>query len=211
MHRLAQILGTTTLVGLIAACGNATAAPAGPTSPTAAPAASAGGAPASSLPTSHPVEASHTDLASLTIDPDHIGPLKLGRSLVAAKATGLIVVTPGQGPAGPDTCVSAHWKGQSDRAWMVFNGKYGLRALDAFGHQKTAENIKPGSTLAAVHQTYPDLTWRLDGDETPDAKRTDGDALADAVKGDGAHYRFTILKGKVTHIQLETDRAGCYE
>jgi hypothetical protein len=211
MHRLAQILGTTTLVGLVAACGNAAAAPAGPASPTAAPAASAGDAPSSALPTSQPVKAAHTDLARLTIDPDHIGPLKIGMSLGAAKATGLIVVNPGQGAPGPDTCVSAHWKGQSDSVWMVFNGKYGLRALDSFGNQKTAEGIKPGSTLAAVRQAYPNLTWRLDGDETSDAQRIDGDALVDAVKGDGAHYRITIRKGKVTDVQLESDQDGCYE
>jgi hypothetical protein len=220
MHRLAQILGTTTLVGLIAACSNAAAAPVGPTSSTPAPAASAGDAPAatptprapsSASPTSHPVKAAHTDPAGLTIHPDHIGPLKIGMSLAAAKATGLIVVNAGQGAPGPDTCVAAHWKGQSDRVWMVFNGRYGLRALDSFGNQKTPEAIKPGSTLAAVRRAYPHLTWRFDGDETPDAQRTVGDALVDAVKGDGAHYRINIQKGKVTYVQLESDRDGCYE
>lgn len=220
MHRLAQILGATTLVGLAAACGNAAAAPAGVTSSAAAPAASASGAPAatptarassSTSPTSHPVKAAHTDPAGLTIHPDHIGPLKIGMSLAAAKATGLVVVNAGQGGAGPNACVSAHWKGQSDDVWMVFNGKYGLRALDSFGNQKTPEGIKPGSTLAAVHRAYPHLIWRLDGDETPDAQRTAGDALVDAVKGDGAHYRINIQKGKVTDVQLESDRTGCYE
>ena len=219
MHRLAQILGATTLVGLVAACSNA-AAPVGLTSSAAAPAASARDAPAatptppatsSAPPTSHPVKAVHTDLAGLTVHPDHIGPLKIGMSLAAAKATGLVVVNAGQGAAGPNACVAAHWKGQTDRVWMVFNGKYGLRALDSFGNQKTPEGIKPGSTLAAVRRAYPRLTWRLDGDETPDAQRTDGDALVDAVKGDGAHYRINIQKGKVTDVQLESDRAGCYE
>jgi hypothetical protein len=201
MHRLAQILGATTLVGLVAACSNAAAAPVGRTS-AAAPAASASGGPAATptppppsstptshpvKPTSHPVKTAHTAPAGLTIQPDHIGPLKIGMSLAAAKATGLIVVNAGQGSADSDACVSAHWKGQSDRVWMVFNGKYGLRALDSFGNQKTPEGIKAGSTLAAVRRAYPHLTWRIDGDETPDAQRTGGDALVDAVKGDGAH------------------------
>ena len=132
-------------------------------------------------------------------------------SLEAAKATGLIVVNARQGTPGPDTCVDAHWKGQSNHVWMVFNGKYGLRALDSFGNQKTPEGIKPGSTLAAVRLAYPHLTWRIDGDETPDAKRTGGDALVDVVKGDGAHYRINIQKSKVTDVQLESDRTGCYE
>jgi hypothetical protein len=211
MHRLAQILGATTLVGLAAACGNAAAAPVGRTSPTAAPAASASHAPAATPTTSHPVKSAHTDPAGLTIQPDHIGPLKIGMSLAAAKATGLIVVNADQDAPGPDACVAAHWKGQSDRVWMVFNGKYGLRALDSFGNQKTPEGIKPGSTLAAVRQAYPRLTWRIDGDEKPDAQRTDGDALVDAVKGDGTHYRINIQKGKATDVQLESDRAGCYE
>jgi hypothetical protein len=87
----------------------------------------------------------------------------------------------------------------------------GLRALDSFGDQKTPEGIKPGSTLAAVRRAYPHLTWRIDGDETPDAQRTGGDALVDVVKGDGAHYRINIEKGKVTDVQLESDRTGCYE
>jgi hypothetical protein len=220
MHRLAQIFGATTLVGLAAACSNAAAAPVGLTSSTAAPAASASDAPAAAptprapssvSPTSHPVKAAHTDPAGLTIHPDHIGPLKIGMSLAAAKATGLIVVNAGQGAPGPDACVAAHWKGQSGRVWMVFNGKYGLRALDSFGNQKTPQGIKPGSTLAAVRRAYPHFTWRLDGDETPDAQRTGGDALVDAVKGDGAHYRINIQKGKVTDVHLESDRAGCYE
>jgi len=227
MHRLAQIFGATTLVGLIAACSNnttqhkdAATAPVGPTSSTAAPAGSASDDPAatptppatsSASPTSHPVQAVHTDPASLTIYPDHIGPLKIGMSLNAAKATGLIVVNAGQGASGPGTCVDAHWKGQSDRVWMVFNGKYGLRALDSFGNQKTPEGVKPGSTLAAVRRAYPHITWRIDGDETPDAQRTGGDALVDVVKGDGAHYRINIQKGKVTDVQLESDRTGCYE
>ncbi|MEU8819034.1 hypothetical protein [Actinoplanes sp. NPDC048796] len=132
-------------------------------------------------------------------------------SLKAAKATGLIVVNAEQHGSGPDACVSAHWKGQSDEDWMIFNGKYGLRAIDSFGGQKTAEGIKPGSTLAAVRQAYPQLTWRGDGDETPPAKRTAGDALVDVVKGDGAHYRINIEKSKVVYVQVESDRRGCYE
>jgi len=31
------------------------------------------------------------------------------------------------------------------------------------------------------------------------------------VKGDGAHYRINIQKSKVTDVQLESDRDGCYE
>jgi hypothetical protein len=227
MHRLVQVFGVTTLVALVAACSNntthhedAAAGPAGPASSTAAPADSAGGAPAatpavrapsSPSPTSQPIQATHTDPADLTIHPDHIGPLRIGMGLGAAKATGLIVVNAGQGAPGRDTCVSAHWKGQSDRAWMVFNGRYGLRALDSFGDQKTPEGIEPGSTLAAVRRAYPHLIWRIDGDEIPDARRTRGDALVDVVKGDGAHYRINIRKGKVTDVQLESDRTGCYE
>jgi len=223
MHRLARIFGATALVGLVAACTNNTtqhedtAAPVGLSTSAAVPAVSASDAPAatptpsSGSPTSHPVKAAHTDPADLTIRPDHIGPLKIGMSLDAAKATGLIVVNAHQDAAGPDACVTAHWKGQSDHVWMVFNGKYGLRTLDSFGNQKTPEGIKPGSTFAGVRLAYPHLTWRVDGDETPDAKRTSGDALVDVVKGDGAHYRINILKGKVTDVQVESDRAGCYE
>jgi hypothetical protein len=229
MHRLAQVFGTATLIALVAACHNPThhedAAPTGPTSSAPAAGGSAGGAPAAtptprassgtspatrttSGPTSRPT---HVDPAELTIHPDHIGPLRIGMSLKAAKATGLIVVRPGQSNAGPDSCVSADWTGQSDDAWMVFNGKYGLRALDSFGDQRTPEGIRRGSTLAAVKRAYPHLTWRMDGDETSDARRVEGDALVDAVKGDGAHYRINIQKGKVTDVQLESDRAGCYE
>jgi hypothetical protein len=228
MRRLVHMIGAATLIGLVAACGNnATqhkdaAVPVGPTA--SAPAGSAGGAPAAApssqapssqapsshapSPTSRPVKATHTDPTDLTIHADHIGPLKIGMSLEAAKATGLIVVDAGAFDAG---CVSAHWKGQSDHVWMVFNGKYGLRALDSFGHQKTPEGIKAGSALAAVRRAYPHLTWRIDGDEMPDARRTSGDALVDVAKGDGAHYRINIQKGKVTDVQLESDRTGCYE
>lgn len=217
MHRLAQLLGATTLVALVAACSNTTTqhedAAAGPAdSVSDAPAATPPPrATSSASPTSPPVKATHTDPADLTIHPDHIGPLKIGMSLAAAKATGLIVVNAGQEAAGPDTCVAAHWKGQSDRVWMVFNGRYGLRALDSFGDQKTPEAIKPGSTLAAVRRAYPHLIWRIDGDEIPDAQRTRGDALVDVGKGDDAHYRINIKKGKVTDVQLESDRTGCYE
>ena len=221
MHRHARILGATALVALAAACTTSTRpTAAGPASsapvPAPVPAVSATGAtvpsPApSSAPPTQPVAAPHTDPAGLTIRPDHIGPLRIGMSLAAAKATGLIVVNAGQGDSGPDACVEAHWKGEPDHAWMVFNGKHGLRAIDSFGHQKTPEGIKPGSTLAAVRRAYPDLIWRTDGDETPDARRTAGDALADAVKGDGAHYRINIQKSKVTDVQLESDRDGCYE
>jgi hypothetical protein len=35
--------------------------------------------------------------------------------------------------------------------------------------------------------------------------------LVDVVKGDGAHCRINIRKGKVTGVQLESDRTGCYE
>ena len=203
MHRLAQLWGATTLVALVAACSNTTT-----TQPEDAPTPRAS---SSASPTSQPVKATHTDPADLTIHPDHIGPLKIGMSLGAAKATGLIVVNAGQGAAGPDTCVSAHWKGQSDRVWMIFNGRYGLRALDSFGDQRTPEGIKAGSTLAAVRRAYPHLIWRIDGDEIPDARRTRGDALVDVVKGDGAHYRINIQRGRVTDVQLESDRTGCYE
>lgn len=227
MYRLAQVFGATTLVALVAACSSnttrhedAAAVPAGATSSSAAPADSAGDGPAatptpqassSASPTSQPVKTAHTDPAHLTIHRDHIGPLKIGMSLRAAKATGLIVVNTNQDAAGPDACVSAHWKGRSDHAWMVFNGEYGLRALDSFGDQKTPEGIKSGSTLAAVRRAYPHLTWRIDGEKTPDARRIDGDALVDVVRGDGAHYRITIQKKRVTDVQLESDRTGCYE
>ena len=219
MHRLVKISFATTLIGVVAACGTTThpdgpaaaaATPGGPAS--SAPAAtSTSPAPVSTPPTTPAVEVAHTDPAGLTIHPDHIGALKIGMSLAAAKATGLIVVNTGQDSAFAEPCVGAHWKGQSDEAWMVFNGKYGLRALDSFGDQKTAEGITAGSTLAAVRRAYPHLTWRTDGDDILDARRTDGDALVDVVKSDGAHYRITILKSKVTDVQLESDRAGCYE
>ena len=62
-----------------------------------------------------------------------------------------------------------------------------------------------------MRRAYRHLTWRADGYEKPDAQRTLGDALADAVKGDGAHYRINIQKSKVTDVQLESDRTGCYE
>jgi hypothetical protein len=227
MHRRAHILGATAMVAVVAACGNhparpqdATAEPVGRTSPSAAPAGSAGDASAagpapaarpSASPASPAVKAAQVEPAHLTVHPDHIGPLKIGMSLAAAKATGLIVVNAGQAANSPDSCVSAHWKGQPDHVWMVFNGRYGLRALDSVSGQKTPEGIKHGSSLAAVRRAYPHLTWRTDGDETPDAERTGGDALVDAVKGDGAHYRIDIQHGKVTDVQLESDRPGCYE
>lgn len=225
MHRLVQVSCVATLMALVAACGNDTPHPAATppaglpaSAPSSAPAGSAGDAPtatptpqaSSSSPASRPVS-THTDPARLTIHADHIGPLKIGMSLRAAKATGLIVVNSGPGAPGADSCVSAHWKGQSDHAWMVFNGKYGLRALDSFGDQKTPEGIRRDSTLAAVRRAYPHLTWRVDGYDIPDRKRTDGDVLADVVKGDGAHYRINIQKSKVTDVQLESDRTGCYE
>lgn len=223
MHRLAHIFGVTAVVALAAACGTHTdrpvagsAVPVGPAS--SAPAVSSTDAPAAT-PTSPapssapptPVKPAHTDPADLTIEPDRIGPLKIGMSLAAAKATGLIVVNAGQDGAGPGACVAAHWKGRPDRVWMIFNGKYGLRALDSFGNQKTPEGIEPGSTLAAVRRAYPHLTWRIDGWELPAAQRTDGDAMIDVVKGDGAHYRINIEKSKVTVVQVESDRPGCYE
>lgn len=227
MHRLVKIFGATTLIGVVAACSsntsdlaNPAATPTGVASSTATPGDSASGAPAatrkpkasgSPSPTLPPVEAAHTEPAALTIHPDHIGPLKIGMSLDAAKKTGLIVVdAPNEAPFA-EACVGAHWKGQSKDVWMVFNGKYGLRALDSFGKQKTPEGIKAGSTLAAVRRAYPHLTWRLDGDEIPDSRRTDGDALVDVMKSDGAHYRINIQKSKVTDVQLESDRSGCYE
>lgn len=227
MHRLVKIFGATTLIGVVAACStntshgaSPTAAPTSVTSSTARPDDPASGAPAttptpqapsSASPTKPPVVVAHTDPASLTIHPDHIGALKIGMSLDAAKKTGLIVVNAHQGTPFAPPCVGAHWKGQSDDVWMVFNGKYGLRAVDSFGDQKTPEGIKAGSTLAAVRRAYPHLTWRLDGDEIPDARRTDGDVLVDVVKGDGAHYRINIQKSKVADVQLESDRSGCYE
>jgi hypothetical protein len=227
MHRLAKIFGATTLIGVVAACSsnashleNPAAARTGVTSSTATPVDPDNGAPeatrkpqapSSASPTYPPVEAAHTDPADLKIHPDHIGPLKIGMSLDAAKKTGLIVVNDRNETPFAAPCVGAHWKGQSDDVWMVFNGKYGLRALDSFGNQKTPEGIKTGSTLAAVRRAYPHLAWRLDGDEIPDSRRTDGDALVDVVKGDGAHYRINIQKSKVADVQLESDRSGCYE
>jgi len=62
-----------------------------------------------------------------------------------------------------------------------------------------------------VRRAYPHLTWRLDGDEIPDAKRAGGDVIVDGAKGDGAHYRITVQKSKVTELSLESDRSGCYE
>ncbi|XVU21610.1 hypothetical protein ACQPZJ_30605 [Actinoplanes sp. CA-054009] len=218
MHRLAQIFGAATLVALAAACGATTTPSSGHTTTpssgqtTTAPApTTSAAAPSSSAPTTQPAEAAHTEPGELTIEPDRIGPLKIGMSLKAAEATGLIIVNDGQDAAGPGACVSAHWKGRSDEDWMIFNGKHGLRAIDSFGGQATPEGIKPGSSLAAVREAYPRLTWRIDGDETPAAKRTSGDAMVDAVKGDGAHYRINVRKSKVVYVQVESDRTGCYE
>jgi hypothetical protein len=226
MHRIVKILGATTLIGVVAACGpqptrqeNA-AAPAGVTSPTATPADAPATTPTPPAPSSTPqatppaetpVKTVHTDPADLTIRPNRIGVLTIGMSLKAAKATGLIVIEPGQADQSPDSCTSAHWKDQPGHVWMIFNGRYGLRAIQALGHQKTPEGIKPGSTLAAVRRAYPHLTWRETGDDIADAQRTAGDALIDAVKGDGAHYRINIQKSKVADIELESDRPGCYE
>ncbi|MEU4620335.1 hypothetical protein AB0G04_10210 [Actinoplanes sp. NPDC023801] len=223
MIRSAQVLAAAALVGLTAACNSpqhvdGIAAPAGLTSPSASgqarPAASpsfvpSSGAPSSARP-SRPVNTA-TATADLTIQPDRIGRLKIGMSLTAAKATGLIVVSTGQDDVPPGGCVTAYWKGQTEEEWMIFNGKYGLRAVDSFGNQRTPEGIRTGSTLAAVRRAYPEFTWRTDGDETPAAERTSGDILVDAVKGDGAHYRINIDKGKVTYVHVESDRAGCYE
>src|SRR5690349_18886784 len=196
MNRLAQILGATTFVVLAAACGNTTT-PATPATSSALPVATPPApSPSTSAPAAQPAKAVHTDPADLTIQPNHIGPLKIGMSLKAAKATGLIVVNDSQDGTGPDACVAAHWKGQSEEDWMIFNGKHGLRAIDSFGGQKTPEGIRPGSSLAAVRKAYPQLTWRIDGDEIPAAERTAGDALVDAVKGDGAHYRINVQNSK---------------
>jgi hypothetical protein len=224
MHRPVQLSVAVALAGLTAACGNnpqhvdGMAAPAGlaPTtaSAPASPAGSPSAVPASSTPSSAtPTKPARTATATadLTIQPDRIGQLRIGMSLTAAKATGLIVVSPGQDDVEPGQCVSAYWKGQSREEWMIFNGQYGLRALDSFGNQRTPEGIRPGSTLAAVRRAYPQLKWRLDGDEIPESERTGGDAMVDAVKGDGAHYRINITDNKVTEVQLESDRAGCYE
>ena len=216
MHRYAQILGAVAIATLAAACSTTTPHGSAPTSPAVAPpvvpvtpadvpvVTSASPPPANVSPT-HPAP---TDL---TIAADRIGPLKIGMSLTAAKATGLIVVNTSDDTAFDQGCTAAHWKGQPTDAWMVFNGKDGLRALDSFGNQQTPEGIRTGSTLAAVRRAYPHLTWRLDGDEMPDAKRTDGDAMVDAAKGDGAHYRINIQKSKVKELSLESDRSGCYE
>jgi hypothetical protein len=227
MHRFVKIFGATTLIGVVAACSSNTSPPANPTAaPTDVTSSAATPsdqvsdaptatrqppAPSSASPTSPPVEAAHTDPADFTIHPDHIGPLKIGMSLAAAKKTGLIVVEAQDESPFDGGCVGARWKGQSDDVGMVFNGKYGLRALDSFGGQKTPEGIKAGSTLAAVRRAYPHLIWRMDGDEIPESRRTDGDALVDVVKGDGAHYRIDIQKSKVVDVQLESDRSGCYE
>ena len=212
--RTPLVLAATTAALAVAGCSSPSATTAATPRPTTTAAGSNAASSASPTASARPSTAkpsAHTDPADLTIHPDHIGPLKVGMSLAAATATGLIVVDVGQGAPGPGTCIEAHWKGQSDHAWMVFNGKYGLRALDSFGNQETPEGIKPGSTLATVRRAYPHLTWRLDGDETPDTKRTDGDVLVDAVKADGAHYRINIQHSKVTDVQVESDRTGCYE
>ncbi|GIE34942.1 hypothetical protein Ait01nite_079870 [Actinoplanes italicus] len=222
MHRPVQILVVAALVSLTAACSSGpqhvdgAAAPAGLASPAASltsePAAVPSAVSKSPTPSSPPPSrTTSTALTDLTIDPDRIGRLRIGMSLTAAKATGLIVVIPGQEDRGPEGCVAAYWKGRSEDDGMIFNGKYGLRALGSFGNQRTPEGIRPGSTLAAVREAYPRLTWRVDGDETTDAERTSGDVLVDVVKGDGAHYRINIQDSKVTSVGLESDRAGCYE
>ena len=216
MHRYAQILGAAAIATLAAACSTTTPHGSAPTSPAVTPPV------VSVTPTDVPVDTSaspppasasptHPAPTDLTIAADRIGPLKIGMSLTAAKATGLIVVNAPGDTAFAEGCTAAHWKGQPTDAWMVFNGKYGLRALDSFGNQQTPEGIRTGSTLAAVRRAYPHLVWRLDGDEIPDAKRTDGDAMIDVAKGDGAHYRINIQKSKVTEVSLESDRSGCYE
>jgi hypothetical protein len=222
MRRLVQILGAAGLVVLASACNDTTknvdglAGPVGggSSAPSSTPAVTVSDAPRSTptspAPSTSPPPPS-VRTADLVINPDHIGKLKIGMSLSAAKATGLVVVNAGQAGAAADACVSAHWKGRSDEDWMIFNGRYGLRALNSYGNQKTPEGIHPGSTLAALRKAYPQLTWRLDGDEIPENKRTDGDAMVDAVKGDGAHYRINVQKSKVASVQLESDRTGCYE
>jgi hypothetical protein len=223
MRRPVQFLLAAGLAGLTAACAggpqhvDGLAAPAGLASPTpsrtASPPASPSAAPSSVPPsTVPPSKSTRTATADLTIRPDRIGQLKIGMSLAAAEATGLIVVPSGQEDAAPDACVSAYWKGQTREDWMIFNGEYGLRALDSFGNQRTAEGIRTGSTLAAVFRAYPQRKWRMeDSYETPEAERTSGEIMVDAVKGDGAHYRIEVENSTVENVQLESDRAGCYE
>jgi hypothetical protein len=223
MRRPVQILLAAGLAGLTTACAggpqhvDGLAVPAGLVSPTAArttpPPASPSVAPSSVPPSSaSPSRSTRTATADLTIQPDRIGPLRIGMSLSAAEDTGLIVVRSGQEDTGPDACVSAYWKGRTEDDWMIFNGKYGLRALDSFGNQKTPEGIRTGSTLAAVLRAYPERTWRLeDSYETPEAERTTGEIMVDAVTGDGAHYRIKVKNSKVEYVQVESDRAGCYE
>jgi hypothetical protein len=97
----------------------------------------------------------HTDPADPTICSDHIGQLKIGMSPRRSHGDRPDRRQRRPGRPRPDTCIEAHWQGQSNHVWMVFNGKYGLRALDSFGNQETPEGIKPGSTLAAVRRAYP--------------------------------------------------------
>ncbi|MCU7724306.1 hypothetical protein ODJ79_11320 [Actinoplanes sp. KI2] len=224
MGRLATLLGAVAVVGLASACAQDPEHLSGAAAPVGTPASASAATPASTPPTtgvpssappasSKPVQPSataSTDLEHLTIYPTHVGDLRVGMSLTSAKATGLITFRPGAIASDPAGCSYADWRGHPGATGVVFNGRYGIRAIEGIAQQHTPQGIKIGSTLSATKKVFPDLHFAqadLGGNPNPQTGR----AFADPKPNDGAHYRFAFKNGKVAEIGLASDRAGCYE
>jgi hypothetical protein len=224
--RTAPILGTILCLTVAAGCSQTPqqvggdAAPAGgatTTSAAAAPTVTASSPAPSSSPSSssssssspEPTRTSASPSPSKASAPSVIGPngfgaLKLGMTVKQAEATGL--VTKFAGTLGEGCSGTAHLRA-SAKSNVYFGGSLGIEIIDAYPGISTPEGIKIGSSLAALHRTYPE--W---DNVTADSEQEEsGDGRGYAKASSKADYRIVTFKGKVVELTLQYRNQNCYE
>ncbi|WP_127501681.1 hypothetical protein [Actinoplanes solisilvae] len=229
MKRATLALGLSGLAGLVlftGACGSGaahlegSAVPFGaspapstaPVSPASAPVVTATSAsPSAPAATTKPATTEKPQLGTV-IGPRGLGAVRLGMSMSAASATGLIGkwVNPATGattPEGGGCSMTAPLKEAPSDDATVYGGKdRGIIVISAYGRIRTPEGIRIGSSKAALLEAYP--TWRPIAEENPEA---DGRGLVAVPGNSKANYRIATVNGKVAQLALQFKTQDCYE
>ena len=193
--------------GLFAACGHEdiAAPPAGSSATSTRPAPTTTGATPTPRPTAaaSPRKTATTAAPIFVLGPYGYGPLKLGQSLSAARATHILADLPGTNAECNPAIIAGRITAPDPAGYLFFKGKAGLIDIYAVPGARTPEGIGLGSTTAEVLAAYP--TWETvdDGVEGHGHVRVPGNAAA--------LYRIATSQGKVIQLSLQRFDVGCYE
>lgn len=217
MRRTVAVLAAVVGLALVTGCESSpepvagTAAPVGGVTPAGTPSVTETTTTPQSSPTATTAEATTKETtrppskpsARLLLGPDGVGELKLGMSRSRAVKTGLLDQVRDESGAGCNSDYQPKSAGPAD-APVFFDGEQGLVSFTAYPGLATPQEIKLGSSLAAVKKAYRD--W-----DVLTGPGEDGRGHVAVPGNQDAVYNITIQDDQVVHMNLQLKTQNCYE